>query len=98
MFGQEFEKDQYIVQQIDRIREIGKFAVYTWDNKFQMRVTVDREGQAKLEHSIRFPHITSELCVNEGEYAIWVRNGKWLTKDGDVKSDGIFTYHGIERE
>lgn len=98
MFGHELEKDRFIVRQIDRINELRKFAVHTWHDKFQMRVFVDREGEITLEHSVRFPHITSELCGSDGEFAIWVRNGKWLTKEGDVKDDGIFTYQGMRRE
>jgi hypothetical protein len=98
MFGKEIE-DGFIMSHIDNIKKTKKkMAIHSWDDKFLMRVTLQDNGDIKLEHSVHCPFITAELCGDDGEYAIWVRNGKWLTKDGEVKSNGVFTLYGIERE
>ena len=98
MFGTELEGD-YIVDQLRRIHEIKKLAVYSWDGTFQMRATPEEGGGFMVEHSVRFPLFTSALCGDEGgPVSLWVRNGMVLTRGGEVIKDGVVTYHGLSPE
>jgi hypothetical protein len=47
MFGMEIE-DGFIMHHIDNIEKTKKLAIHSWDNKFLMRITLERDGDVRI--------------------------------------------------
>jgi hypothetical protein len=94
VFGKEL--DLLVKKELRRLPRTKLFEVIGQDKKVLMRAKwMGREG-ITLQHVVRYPFVTGDLCGEDGKTVdLYVRNGKVVSKDGGVFTKGIITYTGV---
>jgi hypothetical protein len=81
---------------IPQTRACRELLVRGIDRTPLLKVTRSTQNHFRMRMDVRFTLAELELHGEPGEPIVWVRNGKMLTADGEVRRRGIVTMEGIE--
>lgn len=91
----EIEKDGNLLDWLQNISQYKSVEILARSSRnVLMRIEYVGERKAKITQAIGFPVTAIDLSTQEsGANNIWMRNGVFLTKTGEILLSGTFSYH-----